>query len=159
MKHSLAFALLVCAPLLPATLQATTLSFTNGQAARAVFGQQSFSFEQTTASNQIVGGVSGLAWANGSLYVAEGNQIGATPINNRVVVFPTSSLDDPHALPSNPAGDSYCGLCGYNANYILGQIDSVSIVPGSCRRTGVECGWVHGESNGCGNGRHGSRGG
>src|SRR5579875_2744105 len=68
--------------------------FVNGQAARAVLGQRAFSFGECAnsdcsgshgANQQLLGGVSGLAWANvnGSpeLFVADSNFIGATPNN------------------------------------------------------------------------------
>ena len=45
--------------------------FITGQAARAVIGQYSFDLGTGGASAQILGGVSGIAWANGTLFAAD----------------------------------------------------------------------------------------
>ncbi len=108
-------------------------SFTNGQAARAVLGQEDFTFGETlpsgTAQN-LLGGPSGLAYANGLLFVADSNKIGAGVNNNRVVIYDTTQIPGPHAdltQLSNP--DPYCGLCGYAASNVLGEPDFVSQGP------------------------------
>ena len=125
----LALALLVCAPL----VHAAAPGFISGQSAKAIIGQQAPSYLNTTASSQIVGGVSGLAWSNGMLYVADGNLIGALPVNNRVLLFPTGypELQNLHAAPTNPAGNSACPLCGYLASTVIGQVDFASTNPGT----------------------------
>ena len=64
-----------------------TLSFNTGQSARLVIGQPQFDAESDTASQTIVGAVSGLAFANDTLFVADGNLVGAAPINNRVLIY------------------------------------------------------------------------
>jgi len=120
--------------------------FVNGQAARAVLGQRAFSFGECAnsdcsgshgANQQLLGGASGLAWANVNgtpeLFVADSNFIGATPNNNRIMVFNTNQIPGPHddvalfpATNSNPA----CPLCGYLAAFQLGQPDFNSNAPG-----------------------------
>ena len=130
MKHRLVFALVVCAPFLHAA------SFVNGQAARAMLGQYSFTYAGGAASNQILGSVGGLAYANGTLYAADSNFIQAstsTSQHNRVLAFPTGFIQDARAdltVQTNPAGDIFCGLCGYPATNVLGQVDFSSTNPG-----------------------------
>ncbi|MBV9406310.1 MAG: hypothetical protein JO211_13275, partial [Acidobacteriaceae bacterium] len=116
-------------PLFACTLQAQ--SFTNGQAARAVIGQEEFTFGAEGASQTLVGGVSGLAYANHRLFVADSNIIGATPLNNRVLIFDTTQIPAPHAdLTQFPTNDPFCQLCGYSAVDVLGQADYTDISPG-----------------------------
>ncbi len=130
MKHRLVFALVVCAPFLHAA------SFVNGQAARAMLGQYSFTYAGGAASNQILGAVGGLAYANGTLYAADSNfiQSSTSPSqHNRVLAFPTGFIQDSHAdltVETNPAGDTACQLCGYPALNVLGQVDFSSTIPG-----------------------------
>ncbi len=79
----------------------------------------------------LLGGASGIAYANGLLWVADSNRIGATPQNNRVLSFQTSLIPGPYAdLTQITPPSSACGLCGYGANTVLGQPDFVSNNPG-----------------------------
>ncbi len=110
-------------------------TFVNGQAARAEVGQpQNFTTGQQGTASNLIGGASGLAYANGTLWVADSNRIAATPQNNRVLGFPTSQIPGPYAdlttitpATSTPA---VCSLCGYSASIVLGQPDFVSNNPG-----------------------------
>lgn len=65
---------------------------------------------------------------NGLLFVADDNRLGATPQNNRVVIFDTGKIPsryaDPAAWPFQPS--SRCYLCGYGADSLLGQANFVS---------------------------------
>lgn len=105
-------------------------NFVNGQAARAEFGQYTFTFggatpgtTATIPNQQILGGVSGLAWANGTLYVADSNRLGAIPQDNRVVMFNTGLLPSPTADLTNAKSYSsfQCNLCAFPAANQLGQ--------------------------------------
>ena len=97
-------------------------TFVTGQAARAELGQYSFSRGDTTASSQILGGVGGLAWSNGTLFVADDNHVGATPNNNRIVMFNTAQIPAPHTdLSTVPPFNSLCQVCGYPASNVIGQ--------------------------------------
>jgi uncharacterized protein (TIGR03437 family) len=137
----LSLPLLVFSSLIPAQ----TLTFVNGQAARAVFGQPAFSYGSCVnadcsgasgANQQLLGGPQGLAWANVNgtpeLFVADSNWIGATPSNNRIMVFNTSQLPDIHADVSTftANNNSLCPLCGYQAAFELGQQDFTHNAPG-----------------------------
>lgn len=118
-------------------------TFINGQAARAVIGQTTFSGADAAASQQIVGGVSGLAYSNNMLFVADSNVIGANarsnPLvtqNNRVLQFNTTQIPGPHAdltsgfTPPTPS----CYLCGFPAANVLGQGNYTGTNPGVSRQ-------------------------
>jgi uncharacterized protein (TIGR03437 family) len=96
-----------------------------GQAARAVIGQETFTSQDTNSSDTVVGGVSGLAFAGNTLFVADSNRVGSFPSNNRVLLFQnlSSQLPPPTAeLPYN----SKCPVCVGQANIVLGQPDFVT---------------------------------
>ena len=111
------------------TLPAQT--FINGQAARAVIGQTTFTAGNLTASQQTVGGVSGLAYANNMLFVADSNGVGATPLNNRVLQFNTAQIPSSHAdlTTGFSPPNSQCYLCGYSAVNVLGQANYTGTDP------------------------------
>lgn len=96
-------------------------NFSTGQSARALIGQQTFTAQDYGASASLLGGVSGIAYANGKLYVTDSNRIGASPDNNRVVVFNTSDV-----LPVDqeiPPNSGRCPICVGSAALVLGQPD------------------------------------
>ena len=124
-------------------------NFATGQSARAVIGQPNFTAQQyydpTNADNTAtaattLGGVSGLAWVNGSLFVVDSNRVGATPVNNRVVIYnnllspnfvPGSTLPSPTQEIINgdfgSASFLRCPACIVNPSVIVGQPDFVSV--------------------------------
>jgi uncharacterized protein (TIGR03437 family) len=109
----------------------TQPQFITGQGARGVIGQYSFDLGTMGASSQILGGVSGIAWANGTLFAADDNVVGALPNNHRVLMFDTTTIPGPKADLSTISGfDTYCHLCGYPAYNVLGQSDYASTTPG-----------------------------
>src|SRR5271169_234327 len=61
--------------------------FANGQAARAEIGQRQFTLSEDGPEQWRLGAISGLAYANGTLFVADSNRIGALPVNNRVMIY------------------------------------------------------------------------
>lgn len=61
--------------------------FATGQAARLVIGQSTYTRQEPGASQSLVGGISGLAYANDMLFVADSNRVGANPINHRVLIY------------------------------------------------------------------------
>lgn len=96
--------------------------FTTGQAARLVIGQQTFTAQDSNSSDTIVGGVSGLAYAADTLFVADSNRVGASPSNHRVLLFQNLS----GMLPSPAAQLTYnrkCPVCVGQATVVLGQPD------------------------------------
>jgi len=120
--------------------------FLNGQAARAVIGQPFFTAQLPGPAsaiypgNMLLGAVSGLAYANGMLIVADSSSFraGTDPQNNRVLIYhsifglgdPTSTtgptqLPSATAVPSQNANSSYwwCPVCGGRADIVVGQTD------------------------------------
>ena len=73
--------LLVCAPV------AGAADFTTGMAARLVIGQKNFTIQDQGADRDLLGGVSGVAYANNMLFVADSNRVGANPLNHRVLLY------------------------------------------------------------------------
>ena len=100
--------------------------FTTGQAARLVIGQTTFTSQDPNSSDIIVGGVSGLAYAADTLFVADSNRVGAGPLNHRVLAFGSLSSQ----LPSPTARLSYdrkCPVCLGQATVVLGQPDFTTV--------------------------------
>jgi len=60
-------------------IAAFSADFVTGQAARLVIGQPTFTSEQQGADQGLVGGVSGLAYLNDMLFVADSNRVAANP--------------------------------------------------------------------------------
>jgi uncharacterized protein (TIGR03437 family) len=105
--------------------------FATGQSARLVIGQPEFDAESDDATQTIVGAVSGLAYANGTLFVVDSNLVGAAPVNNRVLLFNNlgSQLPPPSAVLSY---STLCPVCVGTASLALGQPDFVSTLPAPC---------------------------
>src|SRR5208283_5463233 len=92
--------------------------FTNGQAARLVIGQTTFTSQDPNSSDTILGGMSGLAFAADTLFVADSNYVGSAPSNNRVLLFGGLSSQ----LPSPTAELPYirtCPVCLGKATLVL----------------------------------------
>src|ERR1700683_4692142 len=95
-------------------------SFTTGQAARLVVGQTTFTSQDTNSSDTIIGAPAGVAYAGNTLFVADSNQVGALPSNNRVLIYPNLSS----MLPAPTAQLQYnskCPVCVGQAQVVLGQ--------------------------------------
>jgi len=107
--------------------------FLTGQAARAVVGQTFFSAQSTGASNTVLGGVGGLAFANNILFVADDNRIGLLPDNNRVLIFPVNPylLHVPAIDAEIPPYSGRCPVCGGQASNVLGQPNFVTTAGGT----------------------------
>ena len=106
----------------PAQTPQTTPGFNTGQAAHLVIGQTNFTNGNYGASNTLLGSPSGIAYANGVLWVVDSNRLGATPDNNRVLRYNDvgsypSLTDVPDILGST------CGVCRGTASLVLGQPD------------------------------------
>src|ERR1017187_2516251 len=99
--------------------------FMTGQAARLAIGQETFTSADTNSSDTVVGGVSGLAYAADTLFVADSNRVGSYPSNNRILLFQNLSSQ----LPVPTADIAYnrkCPVCVGQANVVLGQPDFVT---------------------------------
>jgi len=105
--------------------QTQTPVFSTGQAARLVVGQVNFTAGNYGATNSLLGSPSGLAYANGVLWVVDANRLGGTPNNNRVLRFSdVSTYPSPTEDPTIPG--STCGACRGAADLVLGQPDFIS---------------------------------
>ena len=102
--------------------------FATGQAARAVIGQVTFTDEDPNSSDTVLGGISGLAFAADTLFVADANRVGALNSNHRVLLFQgiSSQVPTPAAELPPTAGlsaGSQCPVCVGQATVVLGQPD------------------------------------
>ncbi len=109
--------------------------YSNGQAARLVIGQSTFTEADVGAQNNLLGAATGVAYANGTLFVVDGNRFTADPNNNRVLLFPTKGdtngaapfpgpLDDPSLQKFRDYRNNFpCYVCVGYAGMILGQPD------------------------------------
>jgi uncharacterized protein (TIGR03437 family) len=101
-------------------------TFVTGQAARLVVGQPNgFTAQDTNSSNRTIGAASGVAVAGDTLFVADSNRIGATPSNNRVLIFTNISSQLP-APNAQLAYNTKCPVCVGTASVVLGQPDFVT---------------------------------
>jgi uncharacterized protein (TIGR03437 family) len=99
--------------------------FSTGQAARLVIGQVNFTAGNFGATNSLLGSPSGLAYANGVLWIVDANRLGGSPDNNRVLRFSdVATYPGPTEDPSIPG--NLCGACRGVADLVLGQPDFVS---------------------------------
>ena len=130
-----------CALLLLALSIASAQTFVNGMAARAVLGQKTFTAQDTPAPSTLpdlyrpgigqwlLGAASGVAYANGMLFVADSNNIGATPSNNRVLIYYDVKKVVPDAKASIPVPSGpnpvLCPVCTGVYNYAYGQAGTV----------------------------------
>src|SRR5215510_10313873 len=102
--------------------QTPNTDFVDGQAARLVIGQPTFTSQDSNSSDTILGAASGLAFAGDTLFVADSNRVGATPSNHRVLMFQNVSgqLPNPSAQLNY---DRKCPACLGQASLVLGQPD------------------------------------
>jgi uncharacterized protein (TIGR03437 family) len=109
----------------PEAVAAGDADFVSGQAARAVIGQTSFTNADPDSSGMVIGGANGIAYAANTLFVADSNVMGASPVNNRVLMFQNLASQ----LPTATAELEYltaCPVCVGKASVVLGQPDFVT---------------------------------
>lgn len=106
-----------------AAANAAEINFTTGQAARLVMGQTTFTAQEPGASATLLGAVGGIALANDTLFVADANRLGATPVNERVLLFNNISKSLPGPSDELPVSSARCQVCVGVANVVLGQPD------------------------------------
>ncbi len=124
MKVFSTLTLIVCLAVC-ASGQTAAPTFNTGQAARLVIGQTNFTAGNYGATNTLLGAPSGIAWANGTLWVDDANRLGALPDNNRVLRFSdTATYPTPTQDPTIIG--STCGVCRGQASLVLGQPDFIS---------------------------------
>lgn len=118
LKYCALFSLCACASL--------AQSFVTGQAARLVIGQSTFTSQTAGASDTLLGAIGGLAFGGDTLFVADSNRLGLSPINNRVLMYQNISASLPGPLAEIPAYSGRCPVCVGQANLVLGQPDFLS---------------------------------
>jgi uncharacterized protein (TIGR03437 family) len=101
-------------------------NFLTGQGARLVIGQPTFTAQLPGASDTLLGSLSGIAFAGDTLFVADSNRIGLTPVNNRVLLFQNVSQTLPQPLSAIPPYSGSCPVCVGTASLVLGQPDFLS---------------------------------
>ena len=99
--------------------------FVNGQAARAVIGQVTFTAGDPNSSNTVLGAANGIAYAANTLFVADSNIMGAAPVNNRVLMFQNMSSQLPEPAAELPYLTT-CPVCVGTATLVLGQPDFIT---------------------------------
>jgi len=106
-----------------AAAAAQAAEFSTGQAARLVIGQRTFTDQiPGPASENLLGGVSGLAFANDTLFVVDSNRVGASPQNQRVLLYKNVSGSLPKQT-DELGYDRPCPVCRGTADIVLGQPD------------------------------------
>lgn len=98
-------------------------NFETGQAARLEIGQRVWSAQYPGASERNLGSLSGLAYVNNMLFVVDSNRLGATPNNNRVLLFQNVDGFIPPPLQELPVTADRCPSCVGSATNVLGQKD------------------------------------
>lgn len=105
-----------------AAAAAADVTFATGQAARLFIGQTQATRGEPGASEKLLGGISGIAYANNMLFVADSNRVNSEPINNRVLIFRNVSGSMP-APTDELFYTQRCPICVGQANTVLGQPD------------------------------------
>lgn len=96
------------------------------QAARLVIGQTTFTSQNSGATNTLLGSGSGIAFAANTFFYADGNRLGLTPVNNRVLLFGNVTQSMPQPLSAIPNFIGRCPVCVGQATVVLGQPDFTS---------------------------------
>ena len=102
----------------------------NGQAARLVIGQPHFTRQAPVSSQETIGGAAGIGLAGDRLFIADGNKIGSTPVNDRVLIYNNLSGFLPAVDAELPQADGdFCPVCVGIPETVLGQTDFDSFDP------------------------------
>lgn len=98
--------------------------FSTAQAARLVIGQKPFTAAAPgTASDVLLGSLTGVAYAADTLVVADSNNIGGTPLNHRVLIYRNVRSFVPDRKAAFAQSDTRCPACVGQATTVLGQPD------------------------------------
>ena len=97
-------------------------TWVSNQGARLIIGQDSFTRQNPEPGREVLGAAQGVAFAGNRLFVADGNRIGALPVNNRIFIYENVSGFVPvpdTILPQQSA----CPACIGLPDIVLGQAD------------------------------------
>lgn len=114
---------LVCA-------SASAGDYVNGQAARMIIGQATFTDQYPGTTAKLLGAAGGVAFANDTLIIADSSRFtGLTPQNHRVLIYRNVSRKLPTAAADIGVYTSRCPVCTarndfpYSFDVVLGQSD------------------------------------
>ena len=100
-------------------------AYLTGQGARMMIGQTTFTSQDiATPSGSMLGAISGLAYANNTLFVVDSNKIQATPSQNRVLIYNNVSsfiLPPSSSIPQGLRCPVCIGPDQRGADLVLGQ--------------------------------------
>ncbi len=113
--------------LLLSSVTAFGADYATGQAARLTIGQPNFTAQSTGAPSAFqLGGSSGLAYANNTLFVTDANRVSASPLQHRVLIY--NNLSDFVRPPTSDIlqNGQACPVCAGSpdvkqADVVLGQ--------------------------------------
>ena len=89
-----------------------TKAYINGQAARMIIGQATFTDQYPGTSNKVLGSAGGVAYGRDTLMIADSSRFtGLTPQNRRVVLYHNVSSKLPGATSSISPYKSRCPIC------------------------------------------------
>jgi hypothetical protein len=97
--------------------------FSTAQAARLVIGQKPFTAASPGTSDVVLGSATGVAYAADTLVVADGNNLGGTPLNHRVLIYRNVRSFVPDRKAAFAQTDTRCPACVGQATTVLGQPD------------------------------------
>lgn len=110
--------------------------YQTGQAARLVIGQHNFTATDSGASDTLLGGVGGVAYANNTLFIADSVRFNSTPANNRVLIYRNLSFNFPQTTDEFGAYQPIrCPACVGQANVVVGQPDFLTTTIGLSQTT------------------------
>lgn len=109
--------------------------FKTGQAARALIGQTTFTVQSAAVSSRTLGAATGLAYANGMLFVADSSRyVGDLDSNNlnnrnRVLIFRNLQGQVPTFEGEIGPYTGRCPVCGGEADVVVGQAEFDKVAP------------------------------
>jgi len=103
--------------------------FENGQAARLIIGQSSFTDESPTPGPATLGAAGGVAAGGNKLFILDSSRIGAVPVNHRLLIYSDLQSEVPPPVAELPQG-SPCPACLGPPDVVIGQPDLNTFNPG-----------------------------
>ncbi len=104
--------------------------YINGQAARMIIGQATFTDQLPGTTARLLGAAGGVAYGKDTLIIADSSRLtGLTPQNRRVLIYRNVSSKLPSATAIIPPYTSTCPVCTANSFFpfdfdvVLGQVD------------------------------------
>lgn len=111
---------------------ACAADFYNGQAARSIIGQRTFTLQENTPADQRLGAAGGIAIAGDTLFVVDANRLAAEPENHRVLIYKGLSTLIPSPFDEIQPNTGRCPVClgrggdssvSGQAAAVVGQVD------------------------------------